>query len=60
MAGIILPYGADPGTYEGLPTLYEFVNGDGNLHRFNCGQAAACTLLAHTGAAEILDGFLAA
>ena len=45
MAGTILPGGADPDTYRGLPALYEFVNADGDLTRFNCGQAAACTLL---------------
>ena len=50
MAGTILPYGADPATYRGLPNLYEFVNSDGSLTRFNCGQAAACTLLSHLGA----------
>jgi hypothetical protein len=55
MAGIILPYGADPESYQGLPTLYEFVNSDGSLTRFNCGQAAACTLLAHCGAATVAD-----
>jgi hypothetical protein len=50
MAGTILPTGADPESYRGLPSLYEFVNADGGLTRFNCGQAAACTLLSHQGA----------
>jgi hypothetical protein len=47
MAGTILPHGADSATYRGLPNLFEFVNSDGGLTRFNCGQAAACTLLTH-------------
>jgi len=45
MAGTLLPGGADPDTYRGLPALYGFVNADGELTRYNCGQAAACTLL---------------
>jgi hypothetical protein len=45
MAGTFLPGGADPDTYRGLPALYGFVNADGELTRYNCGQAAACTLL---------------
>ena len=52
MAGTILPTGADPESYRGLPSLYEFVNSDGGLTRFNCGQAAACTLLAHHEAVQ--------
>jgi hypothetical protein len=47
MAGMILPTGADPNSYRGLPSLYEFVNSDGALTRYNCGQAAACTILSH-------------
>jgi hypothetical protein len=50
MAGTILPTGADSESYRGLPSLYEFVNSDGGMTRFNCGQAAACTMLSHFGA----------
>lgn len=35
--------------YRGLPELFEFTNWDGELTKFNCGQAAACTLLTHHG-----------
>jgi hypothetical protein len=55
MAGTILPYGADPESYQGLPALYEFVNSDGGLTRYNCGQAAACTLLTHCEALSAAD-----
>ena len=44
------PDGADPASYRGLPVLYEYRNTDGELCRFNCGQAAACTFLVHHGA----------
>jgi hypothetical protein len=47
MATTIHPDGADPATYRGLPSLYEYINADGEYRRFNCGQAAACTLLTH-------------
>jgi hypothetical protein len=36
--------------YAGLGRIFEFVNGDGRLTKWNCGQAAATTLLAHHGA----------
>jgi hypothetical protein len=55
VAGIIEPSDADAGSYRGLPSLYEFVNADGSLRKTNCGQAAACTLLAHCGAAAVAD-----
>jgi hypothetical protein len=55
VAGNILPYGADPETYRGLPNLFEFVNADGGLTRYNCGQAAACTLLTHSQATSATD-----
>lgn len=35
--------------YRGLRELFEFTNWDGRHTRFNCGQAAACTFLAHHG-----------
>lgn len=47
MAWRIYPDGADPDTYRGLPSIYEFINSDGELRKFNCGQAAACTFLTH-------------
>src|SRR5438552_13550543 len=50
MAARIYPDGADPATYRGLPSIYEFINADGELRRFNCGQAAACSLLSFAGA----------
>lgn len=52
MATRIYPDGADPASYRGLPSVYEFVNADGEWTRFNCGQAAACSLLAFSGAIE--------
>jgi len=47
MSWRIFPEGADPATYRGLPSLYEFINSDGEFRKYNCGQAAACTLLTH-------------
>lgn len=32
---------------EGLDRIFEYVNWDGDLSRWNCGQAAAATLLRH-------------
>jgi hypothetical protein len=45
MSTRIFPDGADPATYRGLSSIYEFINSDGEFRKFNCGQAAACTLL---------------
>jgi hypothetical protein len=49
MAQFYTPTPNDPATYEGLDSIFEFLNGDGkpNFQKFNCGQAAACTLLTH-------------
>src|SRR3954470_11764165 len=48
MAGLILPeQPAD--SYQGLPSVFEYVNQDGQLCARNCGQAAAATLLTHHG-----------
>jgi hypothetical protein len=47
MPSRVYPDGADPMTYRGLPSIYEYINADGDLRRFNCGQAAACTFLTH-------------
>ena len=49
MAHHINPDGCDAGTYRGLAEIFEFRNGDGDLRKFNCGQAAACTLLTYHG-----------
>lgn len=49
MSSRIYPDGADPATYRGLPSVYEFINSDGEHRRFNCGQAAACSLLSFAG-----------
>ena len=35
--------------YAGLGSMFEYVNGDGSLTKWNCGQAAATTLLTHCG-----------
>jgi hypothetical protein len=43
----IYPDGADPASYRGLDSIFEFINGDGRFRKFNCGQAAACTFLTH-------------
>jgi hypothetical protein len=40
---------AKGGTYAGLERIFEFVNSDGRLTKWNCGQAAATTLLTHHG-----------
>jgi hypothetical protein len=45
----VYPDGADPASYRGLPVINEYTNADGDLRRFNCGQAAACTFLTHHG-----------
>jgi hypothetical protein len=45
MAVRIYPDGADPASYRGLESIYEFINSDGEWRQFNCGQAAACSLL---------------
>jgi hypothetical protein len=50
MASRIFPDGADPASYRGLPSVYEFINADGERRRFNCGQAAACSILSFAGA----------
>lgn len=49
MASVIRPGDCLPDRYRGLGEIFEFVNADGRLTRFNCGQAAACTLLTHYG-----------
>ena len=49
MAGRLEPPAEVEGSYQGLPFLYGFENGDGSLRKTNCGQAAACTLLVHHG-----------
>jgi hypothetical protein len=41
--------------YAGLGHIYEFVNADGRLTKWNCGQAAATTLLTHHGALRVCE-----
>src|SRR5436853_1233188 len=36
-------------SFAGLDGMFEYVNSDGRLTRWNCGQAAAATLLTHFG-----------
>lgn len=50
MASRIYPDGADPATYRGLPSIYEFINSDGNLRPYNCGHAAGTSFLTFAGA----------
>jgi hypothetical protein len=38
--------------YRGLASIYEYTNDDGALQKWNCGQAAAATLLTHLGQFE--------
>ena len=45
MPSIVFPIGAITDKYRGLPSIYEFINSDGEHRKFNCGQAAACTIL---------------
>lgn len=45
MAGVIRPGEPLPDEYVGLDEFFEFTNWDGKWTPFNCGQAAACTLL---------------
>ena len=45
MSSIVFPIGAITDKYRGLSSIYEFINSDGEQRKFNCGQAAACTLL---------------
>jgi hypothetical protein len=49
MASRIYPDGADPESYRGLPSIYEFINSDGGLRQYNCGHAAACSFLTFNG-----------
>jgi len=49
MAGLVHPDEPPPPHYRGLPSIFEFTNGDGAIVRTNCGQAAAATLLTFYG-----------
>ncbi len=46
---------AKSAAYVGLERIFEFVNGDGRLTKWNCGQAAAATLLTHHGATPLSE-----
>lgn len=52
MAQTIRPGEPLPPGYLGLPEFFEFDNWDGRWTKFNCGQAAACSLLRHYGRLE--------
>lgn len=52
VASIAYPIDCPVSDYVGLPSIFEFTNWDGTHTRFNCGQAAACTLLTHHGKLE--------
>ena len=49
MAGPITPGESPSADYVGLGEFFEFTNWDGRWTPFNCGQAAACTMLRHHG-----------
>ncbi len=49
MAGSISNGNVHGNDYQGLDSIFEFTNDDGKLDYFNCGQAAAATLLCHLG-----------
>src|SRR5262245_39829466 len=57
MAHIIRPVNVDRSRYHGLEWIFEYVNDDGALATWNCGQAAAATFLTHHG---VLDPVRAA
>ena len=50
MAGFLRNDSAKSDGYRGLDGIFEYVNADGQLCRWNCGQAAAATYLTHLGA----------
>lgn len=52
MAQFIRPGESLSTDYCGLPEFFEFDNWDGRWTKFNCGQAAACSLLRHYGRVE--------
>lgn len=47
MPGRIYPDGADPRSYRGIDSIFEYLNADGRFRNVNCGQAAICTFLTH-------------
>lgn len=49
MACIVRPPVAETSFYRGLDGIFEYTNFDGALQNWNCGQAAAATLLTHHG-----------
>jgi hypothetical protein len=49
MAQLIAPVGIDPAGYRGLASIFQYTNWDGDMGRFNCGQAAAATFLTFQG-----------
>ena len=49
MAQLINAIAAVQGAFQGISSIFQFTNWDGDLVPFNCGQAAACTYLTHNG-----------
>ena len=49
MAGVVTPAEQNAADFVGLGAIFEYTNGDGDLSRTNCGQAAAATFLTHYG-----------
>lgn len=49
MAGYFQPLPSITDGYQGMPSLYGYVNGDGRLRGTNCGLAASATLLTMLG-----------
>jgi len=49
MAQLINAIAIAQSAFQGVRTIYQFTNWDGELVPFNCGQAAACTYLTYTG-----------
>jgi hypothetical protein len=47
MAQVITAGGRDPAGFNGLASIFEYTNDDGELVQTHCGQAAAATFLTH-------------
>ena len=53
MAGFVQGPSEKNAAYRGLESIFEFVNDDGKFVLYNCGQAAATTLLTHRGCVKV-------
>jgi hypothetical protein len=49
MAGLVFPSDTPSNEYQGIPSIFEFTNSDGECILTNCGQAAAATFLTFHG-----------